>query len=151
MKLRRPFTKMVIDARKTVGLTQEEAAELLGVSTNTLQKYEQGDIRIHDDMATRMAMVYHDPLLKRMYCENECAIGQQDGHFDCDRSPEALMLDLLLLDPHELKGVVRTLRDIMADGGGDMRSADKNRCIAFLDRWGKEFEALKLHVQRMDS
>ena len=61
MKIRRPFTKFAIDARKTMGLTQEEAAELLGISTSTLQHYESDDARIHDDIASRMAMVYHDP------------------------------------------------------------------------------------------
>ena len=45
-------------ARKSAGLTQEEAAELLNVSPRTLSDYEQGKTIPPDDVVCRMIEVY---------------------------------------------------------------------------------------------
>lgn len=44
--------------RRLAGLSQEKAAELLGISTRTLQKYERGKARPRFDMVVRMAEIY---------------------------------------------------------------------------------------------
>lgn len=151
-KIKRQFTRYAIDARKSEGLTQEEAAEHIGCSVNTLQKYESDEIRIHDDVAARMAMVYRDPRLKRMYCEHECAIGCQDGHCGYDKSPEGALLDLLLVDKDRIPQVVAVLRAVSADGRiDDDEASTAAECIAFLDGAEKAIAAVKLQVQRLGS
>lgn len=149
MKVKKPFTKLAVDARKTVGLTQEEAAELLGVSIATLQRYEADDARIHDDIADRMAMIYHDPRLRRLYCEHECTIGGQNGHCESERSTSDLLLALMLIRREEVEDVVRTLQQILSDGVIDDTEMDAaDRCTAFLDRMEKNAAALKLQARQ---
>ena len=149
-RVKRQFTKFAIDARKTAGLTQLEAADFLGCSVNTLQKYEADDIRMHDDIAARMAMVYHDPMLARMYCENECAIGCQESRCECDRSLEGLLLDVALLDKADVDNLVKVARRITDDGViDDSELDDCAQCIAALDKLEKKLGSIKLHLQRM--
>ena len=44
--------------RRLEGLSQEKAAERLGISTRTLQKYERGKAQPRFDMVVRMAEIY---------------------------------------------------------------------------------------------
>ena len=44
--------------RRLAGLSQEKAAERLGISTRTLQKYERGKAQPRFDMVVRMAEIY---------------------------------------------------------------------------------------------
>lgn len=149
MKITREFTRLIIDARRTAGLTQEAAAELLNVAISTLQRYEQDIVNVNPQIVERMALVYRDPRLSRLYCEHECPIGCTGQHCGCDKPPEAIMLDLLLLDPSETQSVVQTLRTIMADGViDDTEQEDCDRCMAFLDGLERNAAALKLQVQR---
>ena len=50
-------------ARKVAGLTQERAAELLGLSPRTLADYEAGLRLPPNDVADRMVTVYNSQLL----------------------------------------------------------------------------------------
>ena len=44
--------------RRLAGVSQEKAAERLGISTRTLQKYERGKAQPRFDMVVRMAEIY---------------------------------------------------------------------------------------------
>lgn len=50
-------------ARVSADLTQESAAELLAISTESLGAYEQGRRRPPDEVVCRMAQVYHSTYL----------------------------------------------------------------------------------------
>ena len=49
------------DARKASGLAQTQAAELAGVSTVSLRRYEQGTVQPTRTMLRRMALIYEKP------------------------------------------------------------------------------------------
>ena len=55
--------KLYETGRKSSGLTQEAAAELLHVTPRRLSEYESGRIRVPDDIALAMSEAYGDPLL----------------------------------------------------------------------------------------
>lgn len=149
-RMKSQFTQYAIDARKTAGLTQPEAADILGCSVNTLQKYESNAIRMHDDIAARMALVYRDPRLTRYYCENECAIGCKETHCECDQAVEVLMLRIAVMDRDELMNLVRVAQRITEDGVIDDDEVDDcTQCIDTCDRLEKKFGALKLRLQHM--
>ena len=50
-------------SRLYAGITQEQAAEALGIATRTLSDYENGHVRPHDDMVLVMMDVYGCPPL----------------------------------------------------------------------------------------
>ena len=56
--------------------SMERAAEMLGVSVNTLSNYELGVTVPPVDIIIVMADLYRAPQLKTMYCKNECLIGR---------------------------------------------------------------------------
>ena len=56
-------TNIYQSARKIAGLTQERAAELLGLSVRSLADYESGLRLPPNDIADRMVTVYNSQLL----------------------------------------------------------------------------------------
>ena len=62
-------------ARKTARLTQEEAAERLGVSTRSVAHYE-GERIPPDEMVAAMVQLYNAPALGYMYLSQESPTGR---------------------------------------------------------------------------
>lgn len=152
MKPLRPFTRVIVEARRAAGLTQADAAPLLGVADRTLQKYEQEELALHPDTAKDMARAYRDPRLRTLYCEQECSIGKEERPCGCEKSAEAIMLDLILTDTDKLPETVKTLRKIMSDGVIDENEQQAcEECLAFLDELGAGIKGLRLAVEAMRS
>lgn len=63
-------------ARKVAGLTQERAAELLGLSPRTLADYEAGLRLPPNDVADRMVTVYNSQLLEVQHLRNSTQIAR---------------------------------------------------------------------------
>lgn len=63
-------TNIYQSARKIAGLTQERAAELLGLSTRSLADYESGLRLPPNDVADRMVTVYNSQLLAVQHLRN---------------------------------------------------------------------------------
>ena len=68
-------TNIYQNARKIAGLTQERAAELLGLSVRSLADYESGLRLPPNDIADRMVTVYNSQLL--------CGTAPAQLHPDC--------------------------------------------------------------------
>ena len=58
--------------RKNAGYSQEQAAELLNVSTRTLSRYESGEAIISIDILVKMSEIYNAPEL--LIVDNPAAI-----------------------------------------------------------------------------
>lgn len=69
------FTTMMVLARKSAGLTQEKAADLIGLSRRGLAYYEQGRIPT-DQVMARMMTVYDSPALGYAYLSTQFATGK---------------------------------------------------------------------------
>lgn len=63
-------------ARKIAGLTQERAAELLGLSARSLADYEAGLRLPPNDVADRMVTVYNSQLLAVQHLRNSTQIAR---------------------------------------------------------------------------
>ena len=70
------FTRLAIQARHNAGLTQEGAAEQLGLSRRGLAYYEQGKIP-NDTIVAKMMQVYNSPLIGYVYLSENTATGQR--------------------------------------------------------------------------
>lgn len=79
--------------------SMERAAEMLGVSVNTLSNYELGVTVPPVDIIIVMADLYRAPQLKTMYCKNECLIGRCMPVQRCMRAIWALSITR---QPHTL-------------------------------------------------
>lgn len=73
--MKRDFTTLMILARKNAGLTQESAAEQLGLSRRGLAYYEQGKIP-NDTIVAKMMQVYRSPYIGYAYLSEETAVGR---------------------------------------------------------------------------
>lgn len=65
--------------REMAGLTQEDAAPLLGCSVRTLQRYESGqgdEANVPFDILARMCKTYNAPLLAWWHIKHRTEIGQ---------------------------------------------------------------------------
>lgn len=67
-------------ARKSAGFTQEKAAELLGISVESLRAYETGQRRPADDLVCGMADVYGTQFLAYQHLRS--------GQIACEVVPE---------------------------------------------------------------
>lgn len=56
--------------RKLAGLTQEKAAEHLGISVDTIKRYENGTYAPSNDIARKMCLLYGDMKLAYEHLEN---------------------------------------------------------------------------------
>lgn len=64
-------------ARKAAGLTQEQAAEQLYISTRSLAEYEAGRTIPPDDVVCRMVEVYGDKSLAYMHLKQSTEVGRR--------------------------------------------------------------------------
>ena len=62
--------------RTSAGLTQEQAAELLGVAPRTLSDYENERTRVPDDIVDAMSRIYKAPLLAWWHLRNTSVLGK---------------------------------------------------------------------------
>lgn len=69
-------TNIYQSARKIAGLTQERAAELLGLSVRSLADYEAGLRLPPNDVADRMVTVYNSQLLAVQHLRNSTQIAR---------------------------------------------------------------------------
>lgn len=56
--------------RKLAGLTQEKASEHLGISVDTIKRYENGSYMPSNDIARKMCLLYGDMKLAYEHLEN---------------------------------------------------------------------------------
>lgn len=69
-------TNIYQNARKAAGLTQERAAELMGLSARSLADYEAGLRLPPNDVADRMVTVYNSQLLTVQHLRNSTRIAR---------------------------------------------------------------------------
>lgn len=69
-------TNIYQSARKIAGLTQERAAELLGLSVRSLADYEAGLRLPPNDVADQMVTVYNSQLLEVQHLRNSTQIAR---------------------------------------------------------------------------
>lgn len=69
------FGKLIQKARKAAGLTQEQAAERIGVSVRTLAKYESYEVLPTDHTVARMIHIFNDKTLGYTYFAQETEVG----------------------------------------------------------------------------
>lgn len=73
--MKRTFTEYLLMARQNARLTQERAAEKIGISRRSLAYYEQGR-RPTDEVVARMVQVYDAQYLGYAYLAQETATGR---------------------------------------------------------------------------
>lgn len=73
--MKEPFTNLMVLARKSVHLTQEQAAERIGISRGWLARYEQGQIPT-DPIMARMIVAYDAPALGYAYLSSQSPTGR---------------------------------------------------------------------------
>lgn len=71
------YTNIYKAARKSAGLTQEQAAELLCVSQRSLADYENGKTTPPDDVVCRMIEIYDAPWLGYSHLKYSTEVGRK--------------------------------------------------------------------------
>ncbi len=98
--------------------SREGAAELLGISVSSLQKYELGVTKtVPVDMVVLMADLYNAPELRSLYCKGECPIGRAMNIATEIKSVESVAIRLIKkLSMREVEDIKEKLLDIADDG-----------------------------------
>lgn len=74
--MKRTCENIYRNARKAAGLTQDEAAEKLFISTRSLLEYEAGRTTPPDDVVCRMVEIYGDRSLAYMHLKQSNEVGR---------------------------------------------------------------------------
>ena len=103
-------------SRTTAGMTQEQAADLLGVASRTLSDYENGHAKVPDDIVAKMTEIYHCPMLAWWHIKNTSVLGR----FLPDITEPQTQGDMafqLILAQDDLTHAVSTIKQLVAGGG----------------------------------
>lgn len=91
-------------------MTQEEAADRIGVGVRTLVRYEEGSVLPPPDVILRASEVYQQPSLCARYCRELCPIGQAT-------KADVLEMDLptsVLRLQHQQNQMLRTMETLVS-------------------------------------
>ena len=129
--MKNAFCYQLVSARKSVGLTQEQASELLGVEVRTLSGYENGS-NVHDDIIARMTVIYQSPELGYEWLRQLKTGNLLLPKIESNKLPENVLT--LLSVQNNAKSYIDDLINISCDGKVDKDEAPlfKNITIKYL-------------------
>ena len=136
-------------SRERVGLTREAAAERIEfLSAARIEKIENERSELHPEEVLATAEAYGDPMLRNVYCTQECPIGRKYISPLEEKSISQITLEMVVT-LNELTAEKDRLMEITVDGTitpdeeQDFRTIREN-----LDRMSAAIESLKLWVDR---
>ena len=134
-------------SRERAGLTREAAAERIEfLSAARIEKIENERSELHPEEVLAMAEAYGDPMLRNVYCTQECPIGKKYVSPIEEKSVSQITLEMCVT-LNELMRDRDRLMEITVDGTitqdeeQDFKSIREN-----LDRMSVAIESLKLWV-----
>ena len=101
--------------RASAGITQEQAADLLGVAPRTLSDYENGRAKVPDDIVATMADTYKSQLLAWWHLQQTSILGKYLPELVMPQTPGDMAFQLILAKD-DLDPTIQTIKTIMADG-----------------------------------
>ena len=101
--------------RISAGLTQEQAAELLGVAPRTLSDYENGRTKVPDDIVDGMSRSYNAPLLAWDHLKRTSVLGKYLPEVVMPQTHGDMIAQLSMAE-WRLKQVVEDIQRIMENG-----------------------------------
>lgn len=127
------------NARKSAGMTQEKAAQLLNVSVDSLRDYEQSQRPVPSDVASAMCDVYQAPYLAVQHLRRSSELGKRVV-------PEIQLKDL----PEAVLGVLAAVqrfivkRDAMIEivADGKIEEDEQAEWDEIMDRMNNLFVAM---------
>lgn len=102
------------NARKSAGMTQEKAAQLLNVSVDSLRDYEQSQRPVPSDVASAMCDVYQAPYLAVQHLRLSSELGKRVVPEQLKDLPEAVLSVLAAVQKFIVKR--DAMIEIVADG-----------------------------------
>jgi len=111
-------------SRETSGLTQERAAELLGVAPRTLSDYENGHAKVPEDIVDTMTDLYKCPSLAWWHLKHHTALGRHLPDIIMPQTNGDMAFQLILARD-DLEPTVAMIKQIMSNGQVDDHEQDE--------------------------
>lgn len=99
-------------SREAAGFTQEEASEILGISTRTLSGYENWYVTPDDEIVEKMAAIYHTKLLGWWHLRTTSSLARAclpELQYPQSYADIYVQIDFAEDDIHELKKAIKGL------------------------------------------
>jgi len=112
--------------REDAGLTQEQAAEVLHVSTRTLSDYENGHTKTPDEIVSAMTEKYKTPPLVWWHFKYHSVLGKFLPDIQMPQTHGDMAFKAVLAK-RDLDPAVEIIAEIMADGQIDKHKKDDFR------------------------
>lgn len=127
------------NARKSAGMTQEKAAQLLNVSVDSLRDYEQSQRLVPSDVASAMCDVYQAPYLAVQHLRRSSELGKRVvPEIQLKDLPEAVLSVLAAVQRFIVKR--DAMIEIVADG--KIEEDEQAEWDEILDRTNNLFVAM---------
>lgn len=136
--------------RLNAGLTQSQAAELIGISVSTIAKIETDTRFPTDKTVDRMADVYNAPMLAWWHLKHHSVLGHHlpdviQPQSDCDMALQSILMGDDIIRANE---VIKTL---LADGIiGPDEYEDLTRYNAMIKRVSDRAASINVYVERLE-
>ncbi len=134
-------------SRERAQLTGEAAAERMVFLTSArIEKIESERSAPHPEEVLAMAEAYGDPMLRNVYCTQECPIGRKYAPRAEEKSISQITLDMVVTLNDLMRDRDR-LMEITVDGTiSDEEQKDFRKIRENLERMSSAIESLKLWV-----
>lgn len=132
------------NARKSAGMTQEKAAQLLNVSVDSLRDYEQSQRPVPSDVASAMCDVYQAPYLAVQHLRRSSELGKRVvPEIQLKDLPEAVLSVLAAVQRFIVKR--DAMIEIVADG--KIEEDEQAEWDEIMDRMNNLFVAMaNIHI-----
>lgn len=136
--------------RLNAGLTQSQAAELIGISVSTIAKIETDTRFPTDKTVDRMADVYNAPMLAWWHLKHHSVLGHHlpdviQPQSDCDMALQSILMGDDITKANE---VIKTL---LADGIiGPDEFEDLTRYNAMIKRVSDRAASINVYVDKLE-
>lgn len=136
--------------RINAGLTQAQAAELIGISVSTIAKIETDARFPRDETVDRMADVYNSPMLAWWHLKHHSVLGHHlpdvvQPQSDCDMALQSILMGDDIIRANE---VIKTL---LADGIiGPDEYEDLTRYNAMIKRVSDRAASINVYVDKLE-
>lgn len=114
--MNKEFGRICADARRSAGITQEQAEDLLRIGKRSISDYENGKTTVPEDIVVKMMEVYNDHRLGYMYLKLTNDVGRL---ILPDIQPRALSGSILDLRV-EMEEAIKTEMELARVGRDDV-------------------------------
>lgn len=139
--------------RKEKGLTQEQLGELVGLSENTIRRYELGQRKPNIDILKRISDALEVPLVNLLDKDNKDREKQYEDikeEIDINMKSDVNVISRLVILHKDDRDYLEYLKDVLDDFGAYVEIINKQENLAVVGKYSLSKEDYRFELETLD-